>query len=213
MAAGFRWHVERVFPAPTFTQENPGAPRACSWTGLHERCWQTGQGWQLDRRKNPCSGKILMVTNFADTTRTNYKLCTFYKKQRHPFANKGLYRQSYGVSSGHLWMWELDHKEVWAPKNWCFWTVVLEKTPEGPLDCKEIQPVHPKGDQSWIFTGRTDAEGEAPTLCPPDVKSRLIWNDPDAGKDWGQEEGDDRGWDGWMASPTQWTWVWANLGR
>ena len=85
-------------------------------------------------------------------------------------------------------MWELDYKESWAPKNWCFWTVVLEKTLESPLDCKEIQPVHPKGDQSWIFIGRTDAEAEMQILWPPDAKSWLIWKDPDAGKDWGQEE-------------------------
>ena len=88
-------------------------------------------------------------------------------------------------------------KESWVPKNWCFWTVVLKKTLESLLVCKEIQPVHPKGDQSWIFIGRTDAEGETPILWPPDVKNWLIWKDPDAGKDWRQ--GDDRGWDGWMA--------------
>ena len=85
-------------------------------------------------------------------------------------------------------MWELDYKESWAPKNWCFWTVVLEKTPESPLDCKEIQPVHPKGDQSWVSIGRIDVEAESPILWPPDVKSWLIWKDPDAGKDCGQEE-------------------------
>ena len=85
-------------------------------------------------------------------------------------------------------MWELDYKESWAPKNWCFWTVVLEKTLESPLDCKEIQPVHPKGDQSWVIIGMTDAEAETPILWPPDAKSWLICKDPDAGKDWGQEE-------------------------
>ena len=85
-------------------------------------------------------------------------------------------------------MWELDHKEGWGPKNWCFWTVVLEKIPESPLDCKEIQSVNPKGNQSWIFIGRTDAEAETPKLWPPDAKSWLIWKDPNAGKDWGQEE-------------------------
>ena len=85
-------------------------------------------------------------------------------------------------------MWELDYKENWAPKNWCFWTTVLEKTRESLLDCKEIQPVHPKGNQSWIFIGRADAEAETPILWPPDVKSQLIWKDPDAGTDWGQEE-------------------------
>ena len=110
------------------------------------------------------------------------------KKQRYYFANKGPSSQGYGFSSSHVWMWELDHKEGWALKNWCFWTVVLEKTHESPLDCKEIQPVHPKGNQSWIFIGTTDAEAETPILWPPDVKNWLIWKDPDAGKDWRQEE-------------------------
>ena len=100
-------------------------------------------------------------------------------------------------------MWELDYKESWAPKNWCFWTVVLEKTLESPLDCKEIQPVHPKGDQSWVFIGRTDLEAKTPILWPPDVKSWLIWKDFDAGKDWGQEEkgttvGEMVGWHHWL---------------
>ena len=96
--------------------------------------------------------------------------------------------QGYGFSSGHVWMWELDCEESWAPKNWCFWTVVLEKTLESPLDCKEIQPVHTKGDQSWVFIGRTDAEAETPILWPPHVKSWLVGKAPDAGRDWGQEE-------------------------
>ena len=96
--------------------------------------------------------------------------------------------QGYGFSSSHVWMWELEYKESWAWKNWCFWTVVLEKTLESPLDCKEIHPVHPKGDQSWVFIGRTDVEAETPILWPPDAKSWLIWKDPDAGKDWRQEE-------------------------
>ena len=109
----------------------------------------------------------------------------------------------------------MDHKEGWALKNWCFWTVVLEKTLESPLDCKEIQPVRPKGNQSWIFIGKTDAEAEAPIIYPPDVKNWLIGKDPNAGKDWRKAggEGDDRGWDGWMASPTQWTWVWVISGN
>ena len=105
-------------------------------------------------------------------------------KQRHYFGNKGPSSQSYGFSSGHVYMWELDCEESWAPKNWCLWAVVLEKTPESPLDCKEIQPVHPKGDQSWVFTGRTDVEAEAPILWLPDVESWLFGKDPDAGKDW-----------------------------
>ena len=118
-------------------------------------------------------------------------------------ADRGLYNQSYGSSSGHVWMWELDCKEGWAPKNWCFWTVVLEKTLESPLDCKEIQPVHPKGNQSWIFIGRTDAEAEIPILWPPDVKSWLIWKYPDVGKDrWQEENGttEDKmvGWYHWL---------------
>ena len=110
------------------------------------------------------------------------------KKQRHCFVNKGPSSQGCGFSSGHVWMWELDHKESWVPKNWCFWTVVLEKTLESPLDCKEIQSVHPKGDQSWVFIWRTDVEAETPMLWPPDEKSWLIGKDLDAGKDWGQEE-------------------------
>ena len=111
------------------------------------------------------------------------------KKQRHYFANKGLSSQGYGFSSSHICMWELDYKESWVLKNWCFWTVVLQKTLESPLDCKEIQPVHPKGDQFWIFIGRTDIEAETPILWPPDVKRVLIWKDPDAGKDWRWEKG------------------------
>ena len=104
--------------------------------------------------------------------------------------NKGPSSQGYGFSSGQVWMWELywDVRESWAPKNWFFWTVALEKTPESPLDCKEIQPVHPKGNQSWTFIGRTDVEAEAPILLPPVAKSWLIWKDTDAGKDWRQEE-------------------------
>ena len=119
------------------------------------------------------------------------------EKQRHYFASK-----AFGFSSSHVWMWELDYKESWVPKNWCFWTVMVEKTPESPLNCKEIQPVHPKGDESWVFIGRTDVEAETPILWPPDVKSWLIWKDPDAGKDWGQEKGltEDEmvGWHPWL---------------
>ena len=110
------------------------------------------------------------------------------KNQRHYFLNQGPSSQGCDFSSSQVWMWELDYKESWAPKNWCFWTVVLEKTLESPLDCKEIQPVHPKGNQSWIFMGRTDAEAETPVLWPPHVKSWLIGKDPDAERDWGQEE-------------------------
>ena len=134
-------------------------------------------------------------------------------KSRDNFADKSLFSQSYGFSSSHVWMWALDQIESWLQKNWCFWTVVLEKTLESPLDCKEIQAVHPKGNQSWIFIGRNDAEAEAPILWPPGVKNWLTekrpwcWERLKAGG-----EGDDRRWDGWMASPTRWTWVWASSG-
>ena len=132
------------------------------------------------------------------------------KKQRYYFANKGPSNQSYGFSSSHVWMWKLDYKQRGAPKNWCFWIVVLEKTLESPLDCKEIKPVHLKGNQSWIFFGGTDAEAENPILWP------LMWRTDSLERPWCWEslkaggEGDDRGWDGWMASPTQWTWAWVN---
>ena len=130
------------------------------------------------------------------------------KKQKHYFTDKGPSSQSYGFSCSHVWMWKMDHKESWTLKNWCFWTVVLEKILESPLDCKEIQPINRKGNQSWIFIGRTDAEAETPILWPPDAKNWLLkrpwcWERLKAGG-----EGDDRGWDGWMASLTRWTWVW-----
>ena len=134
-----------------------------------------------------------------------------FVRPRHYFAEKGLSSQSYGFSSSHVRMWELDHKESWAPKNWCYWTVMLEKIVESPLDCK-IKPVNPKGNKSWIIIGRTDAKAEAPILWPPDAKNWL------RKRPWCRErlkaggEGDDRGWDGWMASPTQWIWVWTSSG-
>ena len=127
------------------------------------------------------------------------------EKQRHYFASKGRSSQGYGFSSSHTWMWELNHKEGWAPKNRCFQTVVLEKTLESPLDCKEVQPTYPKGDQPWDFFGRNDATAETPVLWPPYAKSWLIGKDSDAGRDWGQEEKGVTGWDAWMASSTQWT--------
>ena len=125
------------------------------------------------------------------------------KKQSHYFANKGLSSQSYGFPSSHVWMWELDYKESWAPKNWCFWTVVPEYTLGSPLDCKEIQPVHPKGNQSWILIGRTDAEAETLILWPCDAKNWFIGKDPDAGKDWRREkkgttEDEMVGWHHWL---------------
>ena len=147
-----------------------------------------------------CSHEIKRRLLLGRKAMTNLDRC---KKQRHYFANKGPSSQGYGFSSGHVLMWELDCEESWALKNWCFWTVVLEKTLESPLACKEIKPVDPKGNQSWIFIGRTEAEAEAPVLWPPDVKSWLTGKDPDAGKDWGQEEkgvtGDEMvGWYHWL---------------
>ena len=139
------------------------------------------------------------------------------KKQRHYFASKGPASQSYGFSSIHVWVWELDCEESWAPKNWCFCTVVLEKTLESPLDCKEIKPVNCKGNQSWVFIGRTDAWAEIPILWPPDVNNWLIRKDPDAGKDWRQEEKgmtEDKtvGWHHQPSNSCWWTWVWASSG-
>ena len=127
--------------------------------------------------KDACSLEEKAMTN----------LDSILKSRDITFANIGLSSQSYGFSSSQVWMWELDYKESWELKNWCFRTVVLEKTIERPLDCK-IKPVNPKGNQSWIFTGRTDAEVETPTFWPPDARNWLIWKDPDAGKDWRREE-------------------------
>ena len=130
------------------------------------------------------------------------------KKQRHYFADKDPSSQGYGFSSSHVWMWDLDYKESWALNNWCFWTVVLEKTLESPLDCKEIQPVYPKGSHSWIFIERSNAEAETPILwatwCEEltDLKRPWSWEKLKGGR-----EGDYRGWDGWMASPTELSWT------
>ena len=148
-----------------------------------------------------CSHEIKRYLLLGRKVMTN--LDSIFKSRDITLPKKGLSSQGYGFSSSHVWMWELDCKESWAPKNWCFWTVMLEKTLESPLDCKEIQPVHPKGNQSWIFTRRTDAEAETPILWPPDAKSWLIGKDSDAGKDWGQEEkgmteDDMAGWHHWL---------------
>ena len=130
------------------------------------------------------------------------------KKQRHYFVDISPSVESYAFSISHAWMWELGYKQSWALKNWCFWTVVLENTIESLLDCKEIQPVHPKEDQAWVFIGRTDVKAETPILWPPDAKNWFIWKAPDAGKDLTGGEGDNWGWDDWMALPMWWTWVW-----
>ena len=141
--------------------------------------WQTSFSW-APKLLPPVTVAMKLKKMFVPWKESYNKSRQHIKKQRHHFANKGLSSQSYGFSSSHVWMWELDHKEGWALKNWCFWTVVLEKTLESPLDSK-IKPVNPKGNQPWIFIGRTDAE--APIIWPPDAKSRLTGKDPDAGKD------------------------------
>ena len=123
---------------------------------------------QCPKYYSPLHGSLPWFSEVACITQWRYESCY---AGPHYFANKGPYIQSCGFSSGHIWMWELDCEESWVLKNWCFWTVVLEKTLESPLDSKEIQPVHPKGNQSWVFIGRTDVEAEAPIPWPPDVKS------------------------------------------
>ena len=133
-----------------------------------------------------CSHEIKIYLLLGRKAMTN--IDSILKRRDVKFANTGPHSQSYSFSSNHVWMWELDYKEGWMSKDWCFWTVVLEKTHESPLDYKKIKPDNPKGNQPWIFTGRTDGEGEAPVFWPPDVKSWLIREDPDAGKDWRQEE-------------------------
>ena len=161
--------------------------------------WQTLFSWAPE--------SLQMVTaamKLKDTCSLEAKLWPtrqHIRMQRHYFANKVPSSQSYGFSSSHVCMWGLDHKESWGPKNWCFWTVVLEKTLKSLLDFKEFQSVHPKGNQSWIFIGRTDAE--APILWTTDVKNWLIWKDPDAGKDWkqvkkGMTEDEMFGWHHWL---------------
>ena len=131
----------------------------------------------------------MKVETLAPWKESYDKPTQYIKKQRQYFANKGLSSQSYGFSSGHVWMWDLDYKESWMlKKNWCFWTVVLEETLESPLGCKEIHPVHPKENQTLFFIGKTDTEAETPILWSPNAKNWLIWKDPDAGKDWRWEE-------------------------
>ena len=146
-------------------------------------------------------------------------LDSIFKSRNNIFSKKGPSSQGYGFSSSHVWMWELDCEESWVPKNWCFWTVVLVKTLENPLDCKEIQLVHPEGDQSWVFIGRTDAEAETPVIWPPHEKSWLIGKDPDAGRYWGQEKkgmtGNEMvGWHHWLnGHEFGWTLCWWWTGR
>ena len=163
--------------------------------GKQWKQWQTFFSWDPKITADcGCSHEIKRCFILRRKAVTNLECI---KKQRRYFANKGLYSQSYGFSSRHVWMWQWDHKEGWAPKNWCFWTMVLEKTFESPLDCKEIKPVNSKVNQLWIFIGVTDAKAEALILWPPDVKSWLIRKDLNARKDGRQQEkGTTKGWDG-----------------
>ena len=155
--------------------------------GKQWKQWQTLCSWTPKSLQMVTAAmKLKDACSLEEKLWSTFLIWQHIKKQRHYFANKGPSSQSYGFSSSHVWMWELDYKGSWGPKNWCFWTVVLKKTLKSPLDCKEIQPVHPKGNQSWIFIGRTGAE--TPTLWPPDAKNWLIWKDPDAGNDWRWEE-------------------------
>ena len=153
--------------------------------GKQWKQWETILGGSKITADGDCRHEIKTLAPWKKSYDKNRE---HIKKQRHYFVNKGPSSQGYGFSSGHVWMWELDYKASWVLKNWCFWTVVLEKTLEHPLDCKAIKLGKPKGNQSWICIGRTDAEAETPILWPPDAKSWLIGKDPDAGKDWGQEE-------------------------
>ena len=144
----------------------------------HSLCYYCYCYYSLWIIKDACSLEKKVMTN----------LDSIFKSRDITLPTKVHFSQSYSFSSGRVWMWELDCEESWALKNWYFWTVMLEKTLESPLDRKEMQPVHPKGNQYWVFIGRTDAEAEAPIIWPPDGKSWLIGKDPEAGKDWGQEE-------------------------
>ena len=153
--------------------------------GKNWKQWQIFFSWAPKLLQ---TAPVVRKLKTAAPWKKSYKTRQCTKKQRHYFLKKDLYSQSYGFSSSHVLMWELNHNEEWAPKNWCFWTVVLEKTLTNPLDCKETKSVNPKGNQSWLFIGRPDAEDDAPILWPLDGKRQLIGKVPDAGKDWRQEE-------------------------
>ena len=179
-----RSHKLHVFSLQSFIQwswgqtyfEVTGFPGA---RGKQWKQWLTLFFWAKITADGDCSHEIKRHLLLGRKVMTN--LDSILKNRL--LCNKGPSSQGYGFSSSHVWMWELDYKESWAQKNWCFWTVVLAKTLKSSLDCKEIQPVHLKGDQSWVFIGRTDAEAETPILWAPDAKSWLIGKDPDAGRD------------------------------
>ena len=184
----------RIFPSPGDLPSPGTEPRSPTWQA--DLLCLSHQGSPMKAKPltkfdritagGDCSHEIKRRLLLGRKVMTN--LDSIFKSQRHYFASKGPSSQGYGFSSSHVWVWELDYKGSWALKNWCFWTVVLEKTIESPLYCKEIQQVPPKGDQSWVFIGRTDVEAEIQIFWRIDEKSWLIWKDPDVGKDWGQEE-------------------------
>ena len=159
------------------------------WANKQWKQWETFLGGSKITAYGDCSHEIKTL---APWMRSHEQPRQHIEKQRHYFADKGPYSQSYGFSSSHVWMWELDCKESWMPKNWCFWLVLSEKILESSLDCKEIKSVNPKGNQSWIFIGRTDADAETPLLWPSDAKNWPTGKDPDSGKDWIQEKGTTR---------------------
>ena len=202
MTSAFSWQNSISLCPASFCTPRPNLPWF-SFLGVTQKTKIMASGpitlWQIDGKivetvtlfwVTPKSRQMVTAAmKLKDTWKKSYDQPRQHiKEQRHYFVNKGQSSQNYDFSSGHVWMWELAYKESWVLKNWCFWTVVLEKTLESPLDCKEIQAVHSKGDQFWICIGRTDAKAETPILWPPDAKNWLIWKDPDAGKDWRQEE-------------------------
>ena len=190
---------------------------AKSWL---QRGTSESRGWKYHMHWHCTMDTLVNITKLhplkgwvrtSDFNKLEFKKKPVTPKQRHYLAGKGPYSESYGFSSSHGWMWEVDHKETRAQKNWCFWTVVLEKTLESPLDCKEIQPVHSKWDQPWVFFGRNDAKAEIPVLWLPHEKSWLIGKDSDAERDWGQEEKETTedgmaGWHHWLnGCESEWT--------
>ena len=176
--------------------------------GKQWKQWETLFSWAPKSLKIVTATMKLRRLLFGRIVMTN--LDSIFKSRDY-ISNKGPSSKGYGFSRGHVWMWELDCEESWAPKNCCFWTVVLEKTLESPLDCKEIQPVHSEGDQSWVFFGRNDAKAETPVLWPPHATSWLIGQDSDAGRSWGQEEkgtteDEMAGWHHWLnGHESEWT--------
>jgi len=162
-------------------------PQEVGWSGKYLRSLLTQSFWATKQKYLSIFPRIRVFSKVVFHAGVPINQTNDFIHINTSFANKCLYNQSYGLSGSHVWMWELDHKEGWTSKNWCFWIVMLKKTLQSPLDCREIKTVNPKGNQPWIVTGRTDDEAEAPILWPPDVKNCLIRKNPNSGKDWQQE--------------------------